>query len=116
VASVVEDRSCVGFSVGPLYDALARHLARKRHLGVHSPFMTDALMDLIQSGSVTNRHKENWRGKSVVSYAIGTPELLSWLDRNPLVEFQGVDKVFDPQQIGRNRRYISIMPARKVDL
>jgi acyl-CoA hydrolase/GNAT superfamily N-acetyltransferase len=116
VASVVEDRSCIGFSVGPLYDALARHLARKRHLGVHSPFVTDALMDLIRSGAVTNRHKENWRGKSVVSYAIGTPELLSWLDRNPLVEFQGVDKVFDPQQIGRNRRYMAIMPARKVDL
>lgn len=116
VASVVEDRSCVGFSVGPLYDALARHLGRKRHLGVHSPFITDALMDLIQSGAVTNRHKENWRGKSVVSYAIGSPELLSWLDRNPLVEFQGVDKVFDPLQIGRNRRFMAIMPARRVDL
>jgi len=116
VASVVEDRSCIGFSAGPLYDALARHLIRKRHLGVHSPFVTDALMDLIRSGAVTNRHKENWRGKSVVSYALGTPELLSWLDRNPLVEFQGVDKVFEPQQIGRNRRYLAIMPARKVDL
>ncbi|MBN1105769.1 MAG: GNAT family N-acetyltransferase, partial [Deltaproteobacteria bacterium] len=60
--------------------------------------------------------KATWRGKSVVSYAIGTPELMAWLDRNPLVEFQGVDKVFDPLQIGRNSRFVAILPARKVDL
>jgi acyl-CoA hydrolase/GNAT superfamily N-acetyltransferase len=116
VASVIEDRSCLGFSLGPLYEALGRHLARKHHLGIHSPLMTDPLMDLIRSGAVTNRHKENWRGKSVASYAIGTPELMAWLDRNPLVEFQGVDKVFDPLQIGRNNRFVAILPARKVDL
>lgn len=116
VASVVEDRSCLGFSLGPLYEALGRRLAGKRHLGIHSPFATDAVMDLIRSGAVTNRHKEIWRGKSVVSYAIGTPDLMTWLDRNPLVEFQGVDKVFDPVQIGRNPRYVAVLPARKVDL
>ncbi len=116
VASVIEDRSCIGLSVGPLYEALGRHLARRRHLGIHSPFVTDALMDLIKSGAVTNRYKESWRGKSVASYALGTPELMAWLDRNPLVEFQGVDKVFDPLQIGRNRKFVAVVPARKVDL
>lgn len=116
VASVIEDRSCIGFSMGPLYEALGRHLVHKRHLGVHSPFMTDALMDLVKSGAVSNRYKENWRGKSVVSYALGTPALMAWLDRNPLVEFQGVDRVFDPIQIGRNRHFVAILPARKVDL
>jgi GNAT superfamily N-acetyltransferase len=41
---------------------------------------------------------------------------MRWLDSNPLVEFQGIDKVFDPLQIGRNPRFIAILPARKVDL
>lgn len=116
VASVVEDRSCIGFSLGPLYDALSPHLARKRHLGVHSPFLSDGLMDLIRSGAVTNNYKENWRGKSAVSYAIGSRALMKWLDRNPQVEFQGVDKIFDPLQIGGNPRYVAVLPARKVDL
>jgi RimJ/RimL family protein N-acetyltransferase len=116
VASVVEDGSCIGFSIGPLYDALATHLTRKKDLGVHSAFVTDALMDLIRSGAVTNRRKEIFRGKSAVSYAFGSKELMTWLDRNPLVEFQGVDKVFDPTQIGRIRRFVAVFPARKVDL
>jgi len=116
VASIIEDGSCIAYSIGPLFEGLARHLARKRNLGVHSPFMTDALMDVIKSGAVTNRYKEIFRGKSLVSYAFGTRELMAWLDRNPMVEFQGADKVFGPMQIGRNPGFVAVLPARRVDL
>ena len=116
LASVIEDGSCMAYSVGPLFEALNRHLAGKQHLGIHSPIFTDGLMDLVVGGVVTNRKKEIWRGKSLASYAVGTPELMAWLDRNPLVEFQGVDKVYEPTQIGRNRRFTAIFQARKVDL
>jgi GNAT superfamily N-acetyltransferase len=73
-------------------------------------------MDLVTSGAVTNRYKDIFRGKSLASYALGTPELMAWLDRNPLVEFQAIDKVFSPIQIGRNPRFVAVLPARKVDL
>lgn len=116
VATVIEDGSCLGFSIGPLYEALARHLSRRRHLGIHSPFFTDALMELIQSGAVTNRRKGIFLGKSIASYAFGTRVLMDWLDRNPLVEFQGIDQVFDPRQVGRNPNFTAVFPARKVDL
>jgi acyl-CoA hydrolase/RimJ/RimL family protein N-acetyltransferase len=116
VAAIVEDRSCIAFSIGPLFEALGRRLARKKHLGVHSPFFTDSLMDLVQSGAVTNRYKGTYRGKSLASYAIGSQSLLDWLNQNPLVEFQSVDKVFDPAQIGRNPHFVAILPARKMDL
>ncbi len=116
VASVIEDGSCLGFSIGPLYEALANHLVRRRDLGIHSPFFTDALMHLIRSGAVTNRRKGIFRGKSIASYAFGTRELMAWLDRNPLVEFQGIDQVFDPRRVGRNPNFMAVFPARKVDL
>ena len=116
VASVIEDDSCIMYSFGPLYEALSKHLIHKHNLGVHTPFITDALMDLIKSGAVTNRKKGIFRGKSLASYAVGTPELMAWLDRNPLVEFQGIDKVFNPAQIGANPKYIALIPVRKVDL
>ena len=116
VASIIEDGSCVAFSIGPLFEALSRQLIRKHNLGIHSPFFTDALMDLVKSGAVTNRYKEVFRGKSLTNYAFGTPALMTWLDRNPLVEFQGLDKVFSPTQIGLNPRFVAVLPARKVDL
>jgi len=91
-------------------------LQGKRHLGVHSPFFTDALMDLVESGAVTNRRKETYRGKSLASYALGTPALMRWLDHNPLVEFQGIQKVYDPAQIGRNPGVVAVVAARAFDL
>jgi acyl-CoA hydrolase/ribosomal protein S18 acetylase RimI-like enzyme len=116
VASEIVDGSCIAFSIGPLFEALSRHLVHKRNLGVHTPFFTDALMDLVKSGAVTNRNKEVFRGKSVTSYGLGTPDLMCWLDRNPLIEFQSVDKVFSPNQIGRNPDFVCVLPARKVDV
>jgi len=116
VASVVDDGSCIAFYSGPLFEALGRHLAHKRQLGVHSYFFTDPLMDLIKCGAVTNRRKHHFRDKSLTAYAQGTPELMRWLHRNPLVEFQGIDVVSDHQRISLNDRMVAILPARKVDL
>ncbi len=116
VASVIEEGSCICFSLGPVYEALARHLTQKKNLGIHTPFFTDPLMDLVKSGAVTNRKKEVSRGKSLTSYAFGSKELMCWLDRNPLVDFQGIDTVFNPVLIGRNPNFIAVIPARKVDL
>jgi len=115
-ASLIEDESCLAFSIGPLYESLAKQLRNKRHLGIHSPFFTDPLMDLMQSGVVTNRRKDTYRGKSLTSYALGTPKLMQWLDNNPLVEFQRIDKVFNPLIIGRNPKFVTVVAARKVDL
>jgi len=116
VASLIEDESCLAFSIGPLYEALARRLANKRNLGIHSPFFTDPLMDLMKSGAANNRRKETYRGVSLTSYAFGTPKLMAWLDNNPLVEFQRIDKVFNPVTIGSNPRFVTVVAARKVDL
>ncbi len=116
VASVIEDGSCIVYSIGPLFEALVPPLSKKKNLGVHSPFITDALMDLIKSGAVTNRKKRYYRGKSLVSYALGTPKLMDWLNLNPIIEFQSIQDVFSPIQIGRNRNFVAIIHARKADL
>jgi acyl-CoA hydrolase len=115
-AAVIEDGSCIGSSVGPLYEALARHLIHKKDLGIHTPIFFDHLMDLVQSGAVTNRYKTAFPGKSLTSYAIGTEALMDWLDNNPLVEFQPVDHVFNPIHIAANPGFAAVFPARKVDL
>ncbi len=116
VASLIEDESCLAFSIGPLYEAMAKSLSHKRHLGIHSPFFTDPLMDLMKCGAASNRRKETYRGKALTSYAFGTWKLMRWLDNNPLVEFQRIDKVFNPLTIGRNPKFVTIVAARKVDL
>jgi len=116
IAAVIENGSCISLGIGPLYEALAVQLASKKNLGVHSPFFTDSLMDLVKSGAVTNRRKSIFRGKCSASYLLGTEDLMRWLNHNPLVDFQSEDVIMDPKIIGRNDRMIAILPARKIDL
>lgn len=116
VASLIEDGSCLGWSLERLFEALAPHLMRKKDLGVHTPFFTDSLMDLVRSGAVSNRRKGSFRGKCVTSYALGSDELMRYLESNPIVEFQGVDVLGDPDRIRRNPRTVAILPIRRAAL
>ena len=116
IEPLIEDRSCLAFSMGPLFEGISKTLKQKKHLGIHSPFFSDALMDLMLSGAVTNRYKETFNRKSITSYACGTKKLLTWLDKNPRVEFQPVDKVFDPVRIGQNTKFVAIISGKKADL
>jgi acyl-CoA hydrolase/RimJ/RimL family protein N-acetyltransferase len=116
VSSLIDDGSCLSFYPGALFEGLSKHLLNKHNLGIHTLFITDALMDLIKGGVITNRNKRNFRNKSVTSYALGTQELMKWLHRNPLVEFQDIGVVSDNMRISLNEQTIFIMPARKVDL
>lgn len=116
VASLISDGSCLSFSMEPLFEALWPHLAKKKDLGIHSGFFSDPLMDLVKSGAVTNRNKGSFRGKCLVSYALGSQELMDWLDKNPLVEFQALDVLASPALISQNPQTVAILPARRVDL
>jgi len=116
VAAVIEDGSCLAFTFGPIFEALPKHLAHKKDLGIHTPFFTDALMELVKSGAVSNRKKGPFRGRSLTAYALGSSELMQFLDKNPIVEFQSIDKVFNPMEIGQNHRFILIIPVRRIDL
>ncbi|MBU8912191.1 MAG: GNAT family N-acetyltransferase [Desulfobacterales bacterium] len=116
VASVIEDGSCLAFTFGPIFEALPKHLAGKKDLGIHTPFFTDALMELVKSGAVSNRRKGLFRGKSLTAYALGSKDLMQFIDKNPIVEFQSIDKVFNPMEIGENHRFVFIIPVRRVDL
>jgi acyl-CoA hydrolase/RimJ/RimL family protein N-acetyltransferase len=116
VAALVENGSCIGFSVGPLYEALCHHLKSKSDLSIHTPFFFDSLMDLVNSGAVTNRYNSVSPGKSLTSYAVGTRKLMQWLDHNPLVEFRNIDQVFNPIHVSRTPKYVAVLPAREIDL
>jgi acyl-CoA hydrolase/RimJ/RimL family protein N-acetyltransferase len=116
VASVIKDGDCLSYSLGPLFEALVPYLSDKKDLGFHSLYFTDAMAELVNCGAVNNRRKSPFRGKSLASYALGTKELMTWLDRNPLVEFQGIDWVCNPKFISKNPQFVSMYEARKVDL
>jgi len=84
--------------------------------GIHSEMFTTALMQLHESGKVTNARKGEFHGMSITTFALGTEELYTWLDGNEDVRFLPVEVVNAPHTISRNHNVVSINGALGVDL
>ena len=58
IATLVEDGSTLQMGIGAIPDAMLSQLFDKRDLGVHTEMFSDRLVQLIEQGVITNRHKK----------------------------------------------------------
>lgn len=115
-ASLVEDGATIQLGIGALPDAVCLSLINKKDLGIHSEMISEGVVDLINSGVVTNRKKTIHKGKSVVSFLMGTKRLYDFADDNPSLLMFPVDYVNDPCIIAQNYKMTSINSCVQVDL
>jgi 4-hydroxybutyrate CoA-transferase len=115
-SSLVEDGATLQLGIGALPDAIARNLMDKKDLGIHSETFTEAMMELIQAGVVTNKCKTLHPGKCVFAQLAGSEELYKFADGNPMFETYPVDFVNDPMVICQNYKQTSINACLQVDL
>ena len=116
--ALVDERATLQTGIGAIPSIVATRLAARPggEYGVHTELLTDGLMALHEAGKVTNAHKGQFDGVSVTTFALGSPALYRWLDRNQAVAFGPVSVVNDPAVIQRNRRFVSINGAIQLDL
>lgn len=116
IAAIIDDGSTLQIGLGRVPNEALRHLKDRRHLGIHSDVITDGVVDLVEAGVVTNRHKTRHRDRIVASYCLGTRRLYDFVDDNPLLAFLPIDQVCDPHEVAANTRMVSITQAFAVDL
>ncbi|MFO7551484.1 MAG: acetyl-CoA hydrolase/transferase C-terminal domain-containing protein [Haliea sp.] len=116
VASLVEDGSCLQMGIGAIPDAALACLGDRKDLGVHTEMFSDGVLDLLESGVVTNARKKIGRGRVVTSFAMGSRRLYDYVNDNPQVAFLDVEYVNNPVVIAKNRKVMSINSAIQVDL
>ncbi len=108
VARLVDHRSTIQIGLGRVPDGMVRHLGNRRDLSVHSEVLTDAVMDLVDSGVVT--------GPVVGSWAMGTRRLYDALDSDPRFSLLTIDRVSNPEVISQHERMVSVTQAFTMDL
>lgn len=116
IAELVEHRSTLQMGIGAIPDAVLARLSDKRDLGIHTEMFSDRLVDLVESGAVTNKFKAVHPGRIVTSFVSGSRRLFDFVDDNPLVEFHSCDRTNDTALIARNPRVVAINAALEVDL
>ncbi len=115
-ASLVPDGATLQLGIGAIPTAVARALADRRDLGIHTEMFTDPIVDLVEAGVVTGARKERNRGKIVTAFLMGTRRLYEFVHDNPMVEMRAVDFTNDTHVIRTFSRMVAINSAIAVDL
>ncbi|GAA4324429.1 acetyl-CoA hydrolase/transferase family protein [Flaviaesturariibacter amylovorans] len=116
VAGLIEDRATLQMGIGAIPDAVLRCLSGHKDLGIHTEMCSDGIVDLFESGVITNRYKRIHPNKAVTGFALGTRRLYDYVDDNPAFQFLDIDYVNDPHIIRRNPRVVAINSAIEIDL
>ena len=116
VAALIDDGATLQMGIGAIPDAVLRRLHNKHDLGVQTEMFSDGVIDLVESGVITNRRKHIHPGRLVTSFVVGTGRLYRFVDDNPCVEFHPCDRTNDTSLIRKNERVVAINSALEIDL
>jgi acyl-CoA hydrolase/RimJ/RimL family protein N-acetyltransferase len=115
-AGLIDDGATLQLGLAELSGPIARALAEKNDLGVHTEILSDDLMALLSEGVVTNRFKGQNEGKLLASGAIGSQKLYQSLHNNAAIEFRPSDYINHPIIISQNHNMVAVNFARTMDL
>ncbi|HVU35150.1 MAG TPA: acetyl-CoA hydrolase/transferase C-terminal domain-containing protein [Opitutaceae bacterium] len=116
IANLVQDGSTLQMGIGGIPDAALARLHDKHDLGIHTEMFSDRIVDLVESGAVTNRLKLVGIGRIVTSFINGTQRLFDFVNDNPLVHFYPCDWTNDTSVIRQNPKVVAINSAIQIDL
>jgi RimJ/RimL family protein N-acetyltransferase len=102
--------------IGKIPEAVLRYLGNHKDLGIHSEMISDGVIDLMLKGVINNRRKTFHKGKTVVTFCLGTQRLYDFVDKNQHVEFYPSEHINSPVNIAKNDNMVSINSAIEVDL
>jgi len=114
-AGLVSDGDTLQLGIGALPDAVLLSLKDKKDLGIHSEMFSDAVVDLVRAGVITNKKKTLLPGRMVATFLMGTRKLYDFIDDNPGVYMAPSNYTNDPYVIAQNDNLISINSCIAVD-
>lgn len=116
IGELIEDRSTLQLGIGAIPDAVLRVLGNHKDLGIHTEMFSDGVIDLMETGAITNKYKKKHPGKVVTAFAIGTDKLYDRIHDNPEFSFHETAYVNDTAVIRKNPKMVSINSCIELDL
>jgi acyl-CoA hydrolase len=116
VASLIEDGATLQMGIGSIPDQVLKNLSGHKNLGIHTEMMSDGIIDLLQTGVVTNSLKKLNAGKTVTGFLAGTRRLYDFVNDNPQIRVMDISYVNDTSIIRQNPKVTAINSAIEIDL
>ncbi|KAK8818659.1 hypothetical protein WA538_003969, partial [Blastocystis sp. DL] len=114
--NLVEDGCTLQAGIGVIPDAVMANLKGHKGLGVHSEMFSDGMIDLIESGAITNEFKPLDTGCSSTCFVMGTEKTYKFVNNNPSVLIRDVGFTNDPFVIAQMPKMVSVNSAIEIDI
>ena len=116
VAELIPDGAVIQVGVGAIPAAVLLALSGHKDLGFHSGAASDGLVDLVESGALTNALKEVDTGRSVAGVLLGSRRLYDFAHRNPAFRLAPVRQTHGLAYIAQLSNFYAINSALEADL
>lgn len=116
IADLVPDGAALQMGVGTIPALVCEMLIAHRDLGLHSGAVVDGIVDLAESGALTNARKEHDRGVSLGGILLGTRRLYDFANANPAFRLADHVETHGLGAIAGLSRFHAINSALEVDL
>ena len=116
-SELIEDGNTVQMGVGTVSGALAHYLDFRNDLGVQTELITGGVVDLVDKGIVTGRHKSLHPYKVVGSACVALDrEELERIHENPNFELYDFGHTDDLRRLIQQENFVAVNNALVVDL
>lgn len=116
IANLVEDGATLQLGVVSIPDAVLSELHNRRDLGIHSGAITDAVVDLVERGVVTNSKKPLDCGVTVAGILMGTEKLMRHSHLNPRIKMCETAYTHSVRVLTHQHRLTAVNGAVEVDV
>lgn len=114
----IGDGSCIQLGIGGMPNALGKLISETdlKDLGGHTEMLSDAYVDMFESGRMTGLKKNSDIGKIVYTFALGSKRLYDFVHNNKALASCNVFYSNHPISLSKIDNLISINQALKVDI
>ena len=116
LSELIEDGATIEIGIGRLNSAAMLHLDGVKDLGIHTEIFGDAMMDLIETGIVTNERKSINKGINICCQVVGSRKLYDFVAHNHSINMMPSTYALNPGIIAQNNKMTAINNAINVDL
>jgi acyl-CoA hydrolase len=115
VAGLIKNGDTIQISFGGIPNAVMEYLVDYRDLGIYTEMFPDKLVDLYESGAVTNQNKPIYKGVSTATFAVGSKRLYDFMHENTDLCMIPVDESNSVTQIAQLEQFVTINSTVEVD-
>ncbi|MEH6943803.1 acetyl-CoA hydrolase/transferase family protein [Bacillus sp. JJ722] len=115
IADMIKDGDSIQIGFGAIPNAVMDSLVNHKDLSIFTEMFPDKLVDLYESGAVTNTNRKVYPGKATATFAFGTKRLYDFMHENENLYMLPVNETNDIRNISRIEEFVAINATVEID-